>query len=297
MVVSTLALALLSLTAVTSAVVKRDFTDALQGMQLSRSFDARQAGGVAAVNQSIAAIGASLAAANNSVVAFDGGIGGLLSVNEAVVNLGTALNQTTTVAESTPLLSPTDSTAVGIEFLFLQPNINLLLQNLDAKQGDFDNALFGILDTRSLIRDTLIIQQNNSAALGTALLNVLDPSLRGIASPINDQIQGNFTAAVNAWQGRSGTIAIPQSLVPAATKLLADIGPAITGLFGGSDDSDGSAASAVEAFSAPLISRDSKYCCGITQERLDALGPDENDLTGVPGPLIAAFKIAGILPP
>lgn len=109
MVASTLALALLSLTAVTSAVVKRDFTDALQEMQVSRSFDARQAGTVGAVNQSIAAIGASLATANNSVVAFDGGIGGLLSVNEAVVNLGTALNQTTTVAESTPLLSPTDS--------------------------------------------------------------------------------------------------------------------------------------------------------------------------------------------
>lgn len=60
-------------------------------------------------------------------------------------------------------------TAVGIEFLFLQPNINLLLQNLNAKQGQFDNALYGILDTRSLIRDTLIIQQTTAAGLGTAV--------------------------------------------------------------------------------------------------------------------------------
>lgn len=93
----------------TSAVVKRDFIDALHEMQLSRLLNARQAAGVGAVNQSIAAIGASLAAANNTVVSFDGGIGGLLDVNDAVVNLGNALNQTTTVAEATPLLSPTDS--------------------------------------------------------------------------------------------------------------------------------------------------------------------------------------------
>lgn len=58
---------------------------------------------------------------------------------------------------------------MGIEFLFLQPNINLLLQNLNAKQGQFDNALYGILDTRSLIRDTLIIQQTTAAGLGTAV--------------------------------------------------------------------------------------------------------------------------------
>lgn len=100
---------------------------------------------------------------------------------------------------------------------------------------------------------------------------------------------------MNAWQGRSGTIAIPQALVPTATKLLASIGPAIVGLFGGTDNS---AANAVADFAENLVPRqDSKYCCGITQERLDALGPDENDLTGVPGPIIAALKIAGILPP
>lgn len=69
-------------------------------------------------------------------------------------------------------------TAVGIEFLFLQPNINLLLQNLNAKQGQFDNALYGILDTRSLIRDTLIIQQNTAGGLGTAVGSTLSSVAR-----------------------------------------------------------------------------------------------------------------------
>lgn len=109
MVASALAFAFLSLTRVVSAVVKQDFTDALSEAQLSRSFDPRQTGGLAAVNQSIAAIGASLATANNSVVSFNGGIAGLVSVNDAVFALGTQLNQTTAVAQATPLLSPTDS--------------------------------------------------------------------------------------------------------------------------------------------------------------------------------------------
>lgn len=116
------------------------------------------------------------------------------------------------------------------------------------------------------------------------LLNILDPTLKGIAVPINEQIQGNFTAAVNAWQGRSGTIKIPTSLVPTATNLLASIGPVISGLLG-------SLARSTEP------RQDTEYCCGITQARLDALGPDENDLTGVPEPLILALKAVGILPP
>lgn len=109
MLASPLAFVLLSLTAVASAVVEHDFIDALQEMRLSRSFSTRQAGGVAAVNQSIAAIATSLAAANNSVVAFNGDVSGLLGVNSAVVALGNQLNQTTVVAQATPLLNPTDS--------------------------------------------------------------------------------------------------------------------------------------------------------------------------------------------
>lgn len=58
---------------------------------------------------------------------------------------------------------------MGISFLFLQPNINQLLGNLGAKRSQFDNAAFGILDVRSLIHDSLVIQQNASQALGQAV--------------------------------------------------------------------------------------------------------------------------------
>lgn len=82
-------------------------------------------------------------------------------------------------------------TAVGIEFLFLQPNINLLLQNLNAKQGQFDNALYGILDTRSLIRDTLIIQQNTAAGLGTAVGSTL--------SSVARECEANLRSSSTSW--------------------------------------------------------------------------------------------------
>lgn len=58
---------------------------------------------------------------------------------------------------------------MGIAFLFLQPNINQLLNNLNTKRPQFDTALFGILDVRSLIHDTLVVQQNGSEALGKAV--------------------------------------------------------------------------------------------------------------------------------
>ncbi|CAN8097529.1 unnamed protein product [Discula destructiva] len=312
MISKTISLALLSLTAVSSAVIKNDLSNGpFRGTLLHRAFnlDPRQDTGIAAVTQSIDSIGTSIALTNNSVVAFDGGIAGLIDVNEAVVNLGTNLSAATTVMQGTSALSPMDSANVGIAFLFLQPNINMLLQNLNSKQSLLDGAGFGLLDTRSLIHDTLALQQNGSKALGDSLINILDPTIQGIGRPVNDQIQGNFTAAVAAWEGRSGVIKIPTSFVPTATSLLASIGPFIEsflgslgGLGGGNETTPGTAKredtadfgeGRVGAVSPPA--QDSKYCCGITQERIDALGSDENDLAGVPMPIVVALRVAGVI--
>lgn len=58
---------------------------------------------------------------------------------------------------------------MGILFLFLQPNINLLLGNLVAKRDQFDSAAAGLLDTRGLIHDQMVIQKNASLALGNGV--------------------------------------------------------------------------------------------------------------------------------
>lgn len=116
------------------------------------------------------------------------------------------------------------------------------------------------------------------------LIAALDPSLAGIAQPINDQIQGNFTTAVNAFEGRGGAIKIPTKLVPALSDILDGLGRAL----GISDDdgADSSKAAAVDTNSNLLMPQ-------ISQAELDRLGPDENDWSLVPFPVALALRSFG----
>lgn len=118
------------------------------------------------------------------------------------------------------------------------------------------------------------------------LIAALDPSLTGIAQPINDQIQGNFTATVNSFAGRSGVIKIPTKLVPAVSDLLDSLSSAL-GIT--SNQKDVTTASAVIDARA-----DSGYCCGITQADIDQLGPDSSDYSRVPLPVRVVLKKFGM---
>lgn len=69
-------------------------------------------------------------------------------------------------------------TQVGIQFLGIQPDITTLLNNLAAKKPDFDEAGLKILDVRSLIRDSVSIQQQGAKELGSSVCRghlLLDP--------------------------------------------------------------------------------------------------------------------------
>ncbi|POS76808.1 hypothetical protein DHEL01_v204803 [Diaporthe helianthi] len=258
-----------------------------------RPAEKRQAGGLQALQASITTLQQQLAAANNTVIEFssDGiiaGLTGLIKVNSAVVELGDDIEETTSIANNTQRLSPQDSTQVGIQFLGIQPDINILLKNLAAKKPDFDQAGLKILDVRSLIRDSVSIQQEGAKTLGNSLITALDPSLAGIAQPINDQIQGNFTAAVNAFEGRGGAIKIPTKLVPALSDILDGLGRAL----GISDDND--AASNGEGSKAAAFDTNSNLLMPqISQSDLDRLGPDENDWSMVPFPVALVLRRFG----
>lgn len=118
------------------------------------------------------------------------------------------------------------------------------------------------------------------------LIAALDPSLAGIAQPINTQIQGNFTAAVNQFSGRSGVIKIPTKLVPAVSDLLDSVSSAL-GIT--NNQKDVTTASAVVDAKA-----DSGYCCGITQADIDQLGTEESDYSRVPLPVKAVLRKFGM---
>lgn len=58
---------------------------------------------------------------------------------------------------------------LGTSFLAVQPEITNLLAELQGKRNEFDKAGFKILDVRSLIRDSLKIQQEKAGDLGGAV--------------------------------------------------------------------------------------------------------------------------------
>lgn len=70
-------------------------------------------------------------------------------------------------------------TQVGIQFLGIQPDITKLLTNLAAKKPDFDKAGLKILDVRSLIRDSVSIQQQGAKELGSSVSSGCLPSPLG----------------------------------------------------------------------------------------------------------------------
>lgn len=112
MIAMRLGLLFLSLTATSSAVTPEDFTNALRPVRASsRSsrLQSRQAAGVAGVSQAIVDISNSLAAANNTVVAFDGSLAGLIDVNSGVKDLGDTITTATNTIKSTAQLSAGDS--------------------------------------------------------------------------------------------------------------------------------------------------------------------------------------------
>ncbi|WYZ37634.1 hypothetical protein EsH8_II_001140 [Colletotrichum jinshuiense] len=266
-------------------------------------------GGSAALQKRIDDLQQRVAEANETVVPFEGGslkgLVGLLKVNAAVVTLGETIDAGTKSAEATDTLPANESTKIGTKFLALQPDINNLLTELQGKRREFDKAGFKILDVRSLIRDSLVIQQDKAGQLGTAFTKALDPSVRTIADSINSQIQSNFSGAVDEFKGRGGKIKIPEKAVPALSDLLAGVARAL-----GIDERDRMTAAGpvpdaqavpvtnfpnAEAAFADISAADTPQANvaaaaslrGVSDNELSRLGPDENDLRGIP-PLVMA---------
>ncbi|KAL0940564.1 antigenic cell wall [Colletotrichum truncatum] len=282
-------------------------------------------GGAAALQTRIADLRTKVANANESVVPFKGGgikgLTGLLKVNEAVVELGKTIDLGTKTAEATNPLPANQSLQIGTQFLNLQPEITNLLTNLQGKRKEFDKAGFKLLDVRSLIRDSLVIQQDKASDLGSAFTKALDKSLQPIATQVNDQIQGNFSASVDEFKGRGGKIKIPTKAVPALSDLLAGVARALgigdndrAVMIGPGPQPDIAVQSDAipfpvtnfpnaEAATADINSADTAQAnraieatmAGIRDDDLSRLGPDENDLRGVPPLVLAVLRRYGVI--
>ncbi|GJC96794.1 antigenic cell wall [Colletotrichum higginsianum] len=274
-------------------------------------------GGSQALQKQIGTLQEKVTSAKETLEPFKGGslkgLVGLLKVNEAVVTLGETIDRTTESAEATDTLSAKESTEIGTRFLSLQPDINNLLTELQSKRGEFDKAGFKILDVRSLIRDSVVIQKDKASDLGGAFTKALDPQFQPIATQVSDQIQSNFTQAIGEYEGRGGKIKIPSKAVPQLTNLLAGVARAL-----GVGDRDKmammmaaagpvpNAAEAVpmtnfasaEAAFADINASDTVQANtaveaalrGTSDMELRRLGPDENDLRGIPPLVLAVLR-------
>ncbi|KAF6811173.1 antigenic cell wall [Colletotrichum sojae] len=277
-------------------------------------------GGVAALQTRIGDLRTKIANANDSVVPFKGGsikgLVGLLKVNEAVVELGDSIDLGTKTAEATDPLPANQSTVVGTSFLAIQPEITNLLTELQGKRKEFDKAGFKILDVRSLIRDSVKIQQDKAGDLGgfrradfEQLTKILDASLQPIATQVLDQINANFSATVDDYKGRAGKIKIPSKAVPKLSDLLAGVARAlgigdrdraVMAMAGAAPlqadqavpatnflNADAAIADIGQVDTAQASANVEAYVAGIRDEDFSRLGEDENDLRGIP-PLVMA---------
>lgn len=141
----------------------------------------------------------------------------------------------------------------------------------------------------------------------------LDPQFQPIATQVSDQIQSNFTQAIGEYEGRGGKIKIPSKAVPQLTNLLAGVARAL-----GVGDRDKmammmaaagpvpNAAEAVpmtnfasaEAAFADINASDTVQANaaveaalrGTSDMELRRLGPDENDLRGIPPLVLAVLR-------
>ncbi|GKT51597.1 uncharacterized protein ColSpa_11778 [Colletotrichum spaethianum] len=269
-------------------------------------------GGVQALQKQISDLREKTAKANDTIVPFEGGklkgLVGLLKVNEAVVTLGNTIDRGTETAEKTDTLSATESTQVGTQFLALQPDINNLLNELQSKRKEFDKAGFKILDVRSLIRDSVAIQKDKAGDLGGAFTKVLDRQFQPIATQVSDQIQSNFTQAIDEYKGRGGKIKIPSKAVPKLSDLLAGVARALgvadtsrVVVAGPVSDADlipmTNFASAEAAFmdintadTAQANTAAEAAMRETSEMDLSRLGPDENDLRGIPPLVLAVLR-------
>ncbi|KAJ0134961.1 hypothetical protein CTA2_2401, partial [Colletotrichum tanaceti] len=207
-------------------------------------------------------------------------------------------------------------TEVGARFLGLQPDINNLLTELQSKRREFDKAGFRILDVRSLIRDSVVIQKDKAGDLGGAFTKVLDPQFQPIATQVSDQIQQNFTDAIGEFDGRGGKIRIPAKAVPQLSDLLAGVARALGVGGGGRVAMMATAATtaagpvsdaevvpmthfvSAEAAFADIMAADTVQANaaveaalrGSSDMELRGLGPYENDLRGIPPVVLAVLR-------
>ena len=113
--------------------------------------------------------------------------------------LGVAIQQGTSAANQSPVLSDADSQTVAVAVLGFEPQIFSLLNNFVAKKPAFDTAVLTVGSVSGIVELELKQQASLSADLGNAIAAKVSAEFQGPAGIINGQIAAAFAAAVKAF--------------------------------------------------------------------------------------------------
>ncbi|KAJ4412951.1 hypothetical protein N0V82_008634 [Gnomoniopsis sp. IMI 355080] len=127
-----------------------------------------------------------------AINAWDASLLGALGVQSDVTNLETAITDATTEAETEAQASSADSTTI-LSYVSdtLNPDIVAALDALTARESDFS-----ALSLNSLVLTDLETLQNDTDALGAALINVASSDTQAEAATLVSDIDAAFASAI-----------------------------------------------------------------------------------------------------
>jgi hypothetical protein len=164
------------------------------------------------ITDSITTISSSIITLNNTLNNFHDGFGAAFTAIKIQLQTGQLskdIQAATTAAQQSQPLSSSDSFTVGLTTLNLETSIFSLLNNLVSKKPVFDEAILGFISLSNTVKSDLESQKGLSAAFGDALISRLDPSVQGLAGPVNAAIGAAFDKAIAAYAVPGGLFEPP----------------------------------------------------------------------------------------
>ena len=155
-----------------------------------------------AVVAAVAKISDQTEALNSTVSSYDGGILGTLTalkIETEAIGLNNALRSAISTTKHSANFTDAESLSVATAFLNLVPVVQSTLDNIVSKKPDFDTGLLGIASISFLVKDNLETEQQLSLKLGQEVEKKLTAVYAAIAPLVLDEIDGAFTAAIDAY--------------------------------------------------------------------------------------------------
>lgn len=122
-----------------------------------------------------------------------------VNIQEEALDLGHAIQYTTSVAHASPNLDEAGSLAVVTAVISLRPDVETLLKNIVAKRPAFDAVVVGLFSVSGQVQQTLTNQKALTQALGYAIAEKLTGAYKTAAPLLLQEFADQFDQAIAAY--------------------------------------------------------------------------------------------------